>query len=162
MNLEKKNNTDPLLKSSYNNNKNKNKDKEPNTEEFNIVVSAPSEDADNDEFVLEDAEWDEKNTNKKKSTTVNKNIKDNENDMDFNNQIKKREELEKVKIRRTQANNFEKYVNETGIGNAFQLIFTELITKKISMEDYFSYSAGRLRQIGREVDEVKLTNKNVI
>ncbi len=50
---------------------------------------------------------------------------------------------------------FEKYITDTGIGKAFQLIFTELITKKINTEDYYSYAAGRLRQLARELQEKK-------
>jgi protein-tyrosine phosphatase len=75
-------------------------------------------------------------------------------------QISSREELEKVKLRKTQANTFEKYVNDTGIASAFQLIFSEIITKKIPIEDHYTYTAGRLRQIGRELDEINLKNKN--
>ena len=68
--------------------------------------------------------------------------------------------MEKVKLRKTQANTFEKYVNDTGIASAFQLIFSEIITKKIPIEDHYTYTAGRLRQIGRELDEINLKNKN--
>jgi hypothetical protein len=50
---------------------------------------------------------------------------------------------------------FERYINDTGISSAFQLIFTELITKNINTDDYFTYAAGRLRQIGREIKEKK-------
>jgi protein-tyrosine phosphatase len=68
---------------------------------------------------------------------------------------KRREELEKIKLRKTQANIFEKYLNDTGINTVFQLIFSEIIVKKIPVEDHFSYTAGRLRQISREIDEIK-------
>jgi len=50
---------------------------------------------------------------------------------------------------------FEKYITETGIAKAFQLIFSELIIKKINTEDFYSYAAGRLRQLGRELQEKK-------
>ena len=74
-------------------------------------------------------------------------------------QFKRREELEKVCIRKTQANMFEKYLSDTGIAGAFELLFSELITKKIPAEDHYIYAAGRLRQIGREVESIKNKNK---
>ena len=75
-------------------------------------------------------------------------------DIKRNNKV----EVEKVKIKKTQANAFENYIRETGISSAFQLIFTELLVKEIKEEDYFTYAASRLRQIGREVEEIR--NKN--
>jgi hypothetical protein len=33
------------------------------------------------------------------------------------------------------------------------LIYTELLAKKINPEDFFSYTASRLRQIGKELEE---------
>jgi hypothetical protein len=74
-------------------------------------------------------------------------------------QIKRREELEKIQLRKTQANLFEKYLNDTGIASAFELIFSEMITKKIPSENHFTYTAGRLRQIGREIEIIKQKNK---
>ena len=53
---------------------------------------------------------------------------------------KRREYLDKNKLRKIQALAFEKYINETGISNTFQLIFSELIIKKIPMKDYFPYT----------------------
>lgn len=46
---------------------------------------------------------------------------------------------------------FEKYLQETGISLAFQIIYTEIITKKIDSDNVFTYTAMRLRQIGKEV-----------
>jgi hypothetical protein len=74
-------------------------------------------------------------------------------------QIKRREELEKIQLRKTQANLFEKYLSDTGIASAFELIFSEMITKKIPSENHFTYTAGRLRQIGREIEIIKQKNK---
>lgn len=46
---------------------------------------------------------------------------------------------------------FEKYLEESGITMAFQLIFAEILTKKIDAGSVFSYTAMRLRQIGKEI-----------
>ena len=58
--------------------------------------------------------------------------------------------MEKIEIRKQQADLVEKYIAETGISTSFQIIFSELISKKIPVEKYFEYTASRLRQIGRE------------
>ena len=91
---------------------------------------------------------------------LNKPMIDRDETPDYSeDQIKRREEIEKIQIRKTQANLFEKYLNDTGIASAFELIFSEMITKKIPSEDHYSYSAGRLRQIGREIEMLKQKNK---
>jgi Ca2+-binding EF-hand superfamily protein len=46
---------------------------------------------------------------------------------------------------------FEKYLEESGITMAFQLIFAEILTKKIEAANVFTYTAMRLRQIGKEI-----------
>ena len=46
---------------------------------------------------------------------------------------------------------FEKYLQDSGISTAFQIIFTEILMKKIEADNVFTYTAMRLRQIGREV-----------
>jgi EF-hand domain pair len=49
---------------------------------------------------------------------------------------------------------FEKYIQESGISIAFQIIFTEIISKKIDPDNAFTYTAMRLRQIGKEVEHL--------
>ena len=46
---------------------------------------------------------------------------------------------------------FKGYVEQTGIGMAFQVIFAEILDKKIEERKVFSYSAMRLRQIGEDL-----------
>ena len=73
----------------------------------------------------------------------------------------KKEIMEKIEIRKQQADKVEKYIYETGIGSAFQIIFSELISKKIPVENYYTYTASRLRQIGREKEALdRKNNKN--
>ena len=73
--------------------------------------------------------------------------------------VKRRKELDDIKLRRIQANAFEKYIYETGIATSFQLIFAELITKNIPVKDYYTYTASRLREFGREMDKLNNNNK---
>lgn len=72
-----------------------------------------------------------------------------------NNSKPTKADLESTRIRKEQASQFENYINETGLALSFQVIFSELITKQINPENYFSYVSIRLREIGRELDEMK-------
>jgi hypothetical protein len=92
--------------------------------------------------------------------TTRQDVKSFTNDFNDLSDIKRNNkiEVEKVKMKKTQANAFENYIRETGISSAFQLILTELLIKDIKDEDYFSYAASRLRQIGRQVEDIR--NKN--
>jgi hypothetical protein len=100
----------------------------------------------------------------KLSIEKEENLQDSKNLNEESNNIeeinKNRENLDKISIRKAQAQAFEKYIYETGISNTFQLIFSELIIKKIPMENYFTYTASRLRQFGRELDENKNSQNN--
>lgn len=53
--------------------------------------------------------------------------------------------------RRKQIAAFEKYLSETGIAASFQLIFSEIIAKRIPNSNVFQYAAMRLRQVGSEI-----------
>lgn len=62
-------------------------------------------------------------------------------------------DMNNPEMKKMQAQYFEKYINETGIAVAFQLIFSELITKKIPVNDYYTYTAKRLREFGKQKDD---------
>ena len=49
----------------------------------------------------------------------------------------------------------EEYLNESGLSLAFNIIFAELITKQILPENFFTYTAMRLTQIGKEIEGLK-------
>lgn len=66
---------------------------------------------------------------------------------------KRRVDLDQIEIKKVQADLFERYIYDTGIDTAFKLIFSELITKKIPVENYYTYTASRLRQFGRDLEE---------
>lgn len=46
---------------------------------------------------------------------------------------------------------FKKYLDQTGIAMAFQVIFAEILDKKIDESKLFGYTAMRLRQIGEDL-----------
>ena len=50
---------------------------------------------------------------------------------------------------------FEKYLEDSGLSIAFQIIMAEIITKRINEDQIFAYTAMRLRQIGSELDNVE-------
>ena len=49
----------------------------------------------------------------------------------------------------------EEYLNESGLSLAFNIIFAELISKQILPENFFTYTAMRLKQIGKEIEGLK-------
>mmetsp|Transcript_22641 Transcript_22641/g.40746 ORF Transcript_22641/g.40746 Transcript_22641/m.40746 type:complete len:191 (-) Transcript_22641:56-628(-) len=50
-----------------------------------------------------------------------------------------------------QAALFDKYLEDSGLTMAFQLIYSEIITKKVEPGNVFTYTAMRLRQLGKEI-----------
>ena len=69
-------------------------------------------------------------------------------------------EEEKAKKRQEQAIQFEEYVDQSGLKYAFQIIFTEIISKQIKEDQVFAYTAMRLRQIGTELDNLEKVAEN--
>ena len=108
----------------------------------------------------------EKQNNINNETNPNITSSQNNNQQENNNydyEKNKKEIMEKIEIRKFQADVVEKYINETGIGTAFQIIFSELLSKKVPTDNYYAYTASRLRQIGREkaaLERNKEKNKN--
>lgn len=58
---------------------------------------------------------------------------------------KKKEDVQKLK----------EYINDSGLELAFQIIFSELINQQISPNDFFTFTARRLKEIGKEVEGMK-------
>ena len=65
------------------------------------------------------------------------------------------EELKKQKEKEEQYKKLEAYINESGLSLAFNIIFAELIAKQILPENFFTYTAMRLKQIGKEIEGMK-------
>jgi hypothetical protein len=61
---------------------------------------------------------------------------------------------DQIRKRQEQALMFEKYIDESGLSLSFQIIFTEIIQKQIPEDQVFSYTAMRLRQIGKELEKI--------
>jgi hypothetical protein len=49
----------------------------------------------------------------------------------------------------------QRYLNQQGISLSFQVIFAEIIQKKIPKQKVFEYTATRLRQIGNDLSMIK-------
>lgn len=61
------------------------------------------------------------------------------------------EELKRREERKLQARRFRDYVQVSGLRKAFQVIFAEIVTKRVEPGEVFAYTAVRLRQLGLEV-----------
>ena len=61
----------------------------------------------------------------------------------------------KVDKKQKDFERLEEYLNESGLSLAFNIIFAELISKQILPENFFTYTAMRLTQIGKEIDGLK-------
>ena len=55
------------------------------------------------------------------------------------------------------SNEFQEYIENSGLTLAFKLIFSEITNKNIKQENQFQYTAIRLRQIGKELEDLKIT-----
>ncbi len=65
-----------------------------------------------------------------------------------------RKDLDDININGITPQEFERYIYSKGISSAFEVIFSEILTKKIPARDQFKYAAGRLREFGRQAGEV--------
>ena len=69
--------------------------------------------------------------------------------------IKKAQVESKNKQKEKDYQRLEEYLNESGLSLAFNIIFAELISKQILPENFFTYTAMRLTQIGKEIEGLK-------
>ncbi|MCQ2821683.1 MAG: hypothetical protein MJ252_30865 [archaeon] len=70
-------------------------------------------------------------------------------------QEKAKQEEEKKKKLEGDYKRLTEYLNESGLNLAFNIIFAELITKQINQENFFPYTAMRLKEIGKELEGIK-------
>ena len=63
---------------------------------------------------------------------------------------------EDTQRKKKQVDMFKKYLEQTGIAMAFQVIFAEILDKKVEDGKVFSYTATRLRQIGEDLEKIKM------
>ena len=124
-------------------------------EEGSEIVSNENKISENENNLQQEEEQNKKENNN------NSNLNDVQAGNNYDYEQNKKEIMEKIEMRKQQAEFVEKYIYETGIGTAFQIIFSELISKKIPVEKYYTYTAGRLRQIGKEKEALdRRNNKN--
>ena len=95
-----------------------------------------------------------------KSKQVNKKLVKNKTNI----QLGQNEEEKNIKIPPiNEINKFdnknkkiENLIEEAGIPTAFNLIFSELISKQIMPENFFRYTSLRLRELGKEIEGLKV------
>ena len=69
----------------------------------------------------------------------------------INNEIKKiKQENEK------EYKKIENTIEESGLPMAFNVIFSELISKQIMPENFFTYTSLRLKELGKEIEGLKV------
>ena len=92
----------------------------------------------------------------KRSSSKNKKPKNNDiKKPKFDNEKRKKEIEENAKKQEKKEEQYKKleaYISESGLTLAFNIIFAELISKQILPENFFSYTAMRLKQIGKEIE----------
>ena len=89
---------------------------------------------------------------KNKENIKEENEKEKENEK---NNLQKKQEMEQHK-------NLENYIEEKGLPLAFNVIFSELISKQIMPENFFTYTSLRLREIGKEIEGLKIKEPTYI
>ncbi len=74
--------------------------------------------------------------------------------------IKKIQSRDKFDIIKAKAfcQDFDKYIENSGLTVAFKVIFSEILNKHIHQDNLFQYTAMRLRQIGKELEDLKTEN----
>jgi hypothetical protein len=90
-----------------------------------------------------------------KDSSKNKNKNEKIKKPNFNSEKKKKEieQLAKKQEKKDeQYKKLEAYISESGLTLAFNIIFAELISKRILPENFFTYTAMRLKQIGKEIE----------
>ena len=59
-------------------------------------------------------------------------------------------------INNNKANKLINKIEESGLPIAFNIIFAELISKQITPDNFFTYTAYRLKEIGQEIEELQI------
>ncbi len=95
-----------------------------------------------------------------------KKSKSKEKDKKKKNKIKNKENEEEKKIEippindlyniKSKNKKIENQIEEYGIPMAFNLIFSELISKQIMPENFFTYTSLRLKELGKEIEKLKV------
>ena len=92
---------------------------------------------------------------KKRETTSEKKKKSKKKKLKQKEEIKTKEML-KINGVDNKNKKIENIIDECGIPMAFNVIFSELISKQIMPENFFKYTAIRLKEIGKEIEGLKV------
>ena len=91
---------------------------------------------------------------KKKIKSINKAKENSQEKVEENNiEIPSVNEINKYEPKNKKIENL---IEECGIPMAFNVIFSELISKQIMPENFFSYTSLRLKELGREIEGLKV------
>ena len=92
----------------------------------------------------------DKNNKKGKEREISRDS-EKEKGNQINNEIKKiKQENEK------EYKKIENTIEESGLPMAFNVIFSELISKQIMPENFFTYTSLRLKELGKEIEGLKV------
>ena len=64
--------------------------------------------------------------------------------------------LKQIHKTEQKSKKIENLIEECGIPMAFNVIFSELISKQIMPENFFTYTSLRLKELGREIEGLKV------
>ncbi len=91
---------------------------------------------------------------KKKIKSINKAKENSQEKVEENNiEIPSVNEINKFEPKNKKIENL---IEECGIPMAFNVIFSELISKQIMPENFFTYTSLRLKELGREIEGLKV------
>ena len=96
-----------------------------------------------------------KGTSQGKKSKKKKN-KEKSKDNEKGKEKEKNSELKKKRQENEQSKKIENTIEESGLPMAFNVIFSELISKQIMPENFFTYTSLRLKEIGKEIEGLKV------
>ena len=93
----------------------------------------------------------------KKGTSQGKKSKKRKNKENSKSKDKEKGMAKKKKHENeNQSKKIENTIEESGLPMAFNVIFSELISKQIMPENFFTYTSLRLKEIGKEIEGLKV------
>ena len=91
-------------------------------------------------------------SNSEKSGKIASNLSEDKTDLLTHDRVKKEQVI--VFVINMQIAIFEKYLEDSGINLGFEIIFREILAKKIPEDQVFAYAALRLKQLEEELNNL--------
>ena len=106
----------------------------------------------NQSFLTQD---DPKNIEKNLNNVEEANDEDQDADQlqEQSDLARQREEQLAQERRDEMASEFEKYLTDSGIKVGFEIIFAEIIEKRVPQDQIFPYTIARLKHLAKEINE---------